>query len=1271
MYHALGERLARGGFHKEIRKKMKLITALDLQRWADTKESEGLMPELIRRLIHSSLNDIMRLSMPSGDSVSLPGFDGVIETSCGNAFVSSGTTVFEIGTNKEVKRKADKDINTRNGEVSDKEKKGLTFVFVTPRKWSNARKWEKENRENSKWKDVRVLTAVELEDWISQCPSVASWLVTKIGLLCDDVNIDSLEGYWDKWAVNAKGMRIDYGILTGGRENNEKALLEEIEQPNIVSVVSGSTEESFAFAVAAILNSGNDSLIDRCIIAKDANSIQELLISYKNLIIITSCEERNCSYGVAKNKDSIIYATNLVSQSNYGTKITLTSHDFHLFNEALIKSGFEETEARRVAKDSGRNVMTLRHQQGFDLTNPEWSKRDDLVKIIPTILLGRWNEKWEGDKKLLEEISGLKGEDLGQILQVWANLDNSPFQRINNVWCVTSPYDAFLYVQNYLTEQLLDRFETVLKKALQDLDPNALDKMNPDLALYTLGERVYTGQLREGMCLNLILIALQSKDGQLRVDKFVKDILDASDKKWWLTYTTSDVVSFLAEASPKSFVEYIEQDIKKDDSVIKELFVPIKKNNYFSGSYEVEYTHILFALEMLAWMQDYLLRICYILAELSKIPNDSNYTNKPFNSLVDIFRLWFPKTSVNAEGRSKAIGALMRKYPETGLKLCIALATKIRHQHVSFSSLVSRWRLKDVVTVGAVSGGEIYQVLSKICQLIASSDTPTPEGAIAILNIATDNTIPLEFRNTLLYFIAAQSQKYKGNKKLYERLIDLTNHFKEMPDAIWQITEDEKRVLNEILLSITPENTIDRLEYLLSNRCYRIPEIQHIKDHEKRFAKVQELRLNAVNQIIGEIGVDAFIDYVVSLPEPHDAMMTFGRREDSFDYFEKICSLVKSDEVKYRPCRYYFRQLRLCGLEKFIAEIEKRKNDEYVWFPLAAADPCEEIWNLVDALDEKTNWKYWKNTTLIYIPIDRVRYLNEHFIEVGRYNEVVQVLYHVMIDNKDNLDLPYVIDVMRQVMKHLNGQILSMSNFELERVMEWIDKNEKVTDQEIMALELPYIISQRGSVADWRAYRIILQNPKFLFELIDSACFSDNEDEMQKEKEEVTNDANRRAFALFSATMLTEIYTMPCVDKDGVVDENGLKEYMSELVKLGTDANKLSHVYHTIGRLLACYPKSTTEKPPRVICEMIDEIDDKTLNGSYHARIYNRLGSTVRGPFDGGGIEWNKSKRFATIAEELQVEYPVTAKIYSSLAAVYEEEAKRQDTEAEMLKLDS
>ncbi len=1230
-----------------------------------------MMPELVRRLIHSSLNGIIRLTMPSGDSVSLPGFDGELETAGCNAFVCSGKSVFEIGTDSKVKSKADRDIEKRNKEVADAEKQNLNYVFVTPRKWANARKWEKEHRESSEWKDVRVLTAVELEDWISQCPGVAAWLATKMGLLNSAFAIDSPEGFWNKWGVNAKGMKLDYDVLLGGREESVNTLISYLTTPNIVTVVSGSTEESLAFAVSAILSCRQESLIDRCVVATDAQIVNDLVTNYQNLVIVTNSSDRCFSYGVSNNNNSIVYAKNLLDKAQYGNKIELGSHDYHKFQDALMKSGMTEVEARKAAKDSGRNVMVLRHQHCFDLTNPEWTKREDLAKVIPAILLGRWSDYSEGDKVLLEEFSGLKGDELDSLLHIWVNIDSSPFQRINHAWYVVSPYDAFLHIKQYITQPIVERFEAALKKALNDLDPNAKDKLNPDMAIYTLGQRKYSGHLRDGLCLSLILMALNSGDGQRRVDDLVKDILEQTTIEWWLTYSTSDVLSYLAEASPKAFVEYIEQDIKKTDSVVRRLFVPIKKNNYFSGSYEVEYTQILFALDMLAWMPEYLLRISYILAELDKIPNESNYTNRPFNSLMDIYRLWFPQTSVNAEGRAKALGALVRRYPETGMRLCIKLATRIRHQNVLFSSLVSRWRLKDVVEVGGVSGGEIYLVLKKICGIITGGAAPSPQEAVAILEVATDNTIPIEFRKELIRFIADNAKHYKGNKKFYERMISLTNHFKNMPDAKWQISDEENQALDELRKNITPENTIDRVEYLLSNQCYRIPEIEHISDHKKRYERVQALRLDAVNQIVDEVGVDAFINYAITLAEPRDALMAFARRQDGFEFFDKVYRLVKADEAKYAACRDYFRQLFLCDRTRFITLVGKYKVDEFVWFPLSSADPCEEVWQLADSLDEEKHKKYWEHTALVYIPLDRIEYLNKHFMEVGRYNDVIQVLHHGLSSYKESLDVRYVLDIMRQVLKHLSGQMLSMSSFELKRVMEWIDKNESVTDEEIMSLELPYIISQRESISDWRAYKIVLRSPNLLFELIDHACLPDSEENQQKEIDAVKQDPNRRSLAMFSATMLTEIHTMPCVDDKNFIDENALKEYVNALLRLGKENDKLSHVYHTIGCLLACYSKSTHERPPQIICELIDGIDNKTLNGSYHARIYNRLGSTVRGPFDGGEIEWNKSKRFAAIAQELEVEYPVTASIYRSLASDYELEARRQDDEAELLKLDS
>ena len=57
---------------------MKFITSTHLKQWADTKEFQSLLPELVRRLIFASVKQLDRLSFPSGDAVHLPGWDGFV-----------------------------------------------------------------------------------------------------------------------------------------------------------------------------------------------------------------------------------------------------------------------------------------------------------------------------------------------------------------------------------------------------------------------------------------------------------------------------------------------------------------------------------------------------------------------------------------------------------------------------------------------------------------------------------------------------------------------------------------------------------------------------------------------------------------------------------------------------------------------------------------------------------------------------------------------------------------------------------------------------------------------------------------------------------------------------------------------------------------------------------------------------------------------------------------------------------------------------------------
>ena len=57
---------------------MTRLTRTDLITWADTKDAEGLLPELIRRLILGSNHTVDSIVLPYGDSIGRSGLDGFV-----------------------------------------------------------------------------------------------------------------------------------------------------------------------------------------------------------------------------------------------------------------------------------------------------------------------------------------------------------------------------------------------------------------------------------------------------------------------------------------------------------------------------------------------------------------------------------------------------------------------------------------------------------------------------------------------------------------------------------------------------------------------------------------------------------------------------------------------------------------------------------------------------------------------------------------------------------------------------------------------------------------------------------------------------------------------------------------------------------------------------------------------------------------------------------------------------------------------------------------
>ena len=90
---------------------MDIITSKTLEDFIKNakRKSEGLLPELIKRLILSSCSSVKNIRMPGMDDIWAPGFDGIVDCQESTAFVAEGKSVWEIGTNTDSLKKINDD----------------------------------------------------------------------------------------------------------------------------------------------------------------------------------------------------------------------------------------------------------------------------------------------------------------------------------------------------------------------------------------------------------------------------------------------------------------------------------------------------------------------------------------------------------------------------------------------------------------------------------------------------------------------------------------------------------------------------------------------------------------------------------------------------------------------------------------------------------------------------------------------------------------------------------------------------------------------------------------------------------------------------------------------------------------------------------------------------------------------------------------------------------------------------------------------------------
>lgn len=380
------------------------IDATDLAHWADRRDGQDTLPELLSRLILAELGSSARLRFPSSDSVQVAGWDGVCEAQEENQFVPAGWSGWEIGAQRaKIKAKADSDYETRTSDPGELELSETAFIFVTPRRWKTKAAWARKRVSEKKWKDVKAYDADDLVHWIELFPQVGQWLAVRIGKRPSGLR--QLEEVWREWSLSTQWPMTTELVLADRDEEAARVLRWLHGEPSVLAVEGHSTQEAMAFLFAACAQLPGDfrtGYQQRCLVASTAEAARMVGASRAPLILVLEGGEAGLATELVRQGHHVYvpHGSTIGSPENV---IRLSRPSSEAFCQALVGMGIEKDDAERLTREATRSLSVLRRLIPSAPQNsvPEWAEKETGRGLVPMLLAGAWNELQEGDKTIL------------------------------------------------------------------------------------------------------------------------------------------------------------------------------------------------------------------------------------------------------------------------------------------------------------------------------------------------------------------------------------------------------------------------------------------------------------------------------------------------------------------------------------------------------------------------------------------------------------------------------------------------------------------------------------------------------------------------------------------------------------------------------------------------------------------------------------------------------------------------------------------------------
>lgn len=1248
-----------------------LVTATDLNDWSNRTTSKTELAQLVRKLIQATIDDIIRLDIRTGEGTAIGGWDGVLEVAKGNEYVPEGKSVWEFGTNKAQRKKAEEDYEKRKanpGEGIDPSE--TTYVYVTTRRWES--NWAQEKKKDRFWKDVWVVEADKLQAWLETAPSVHIWLTQKIGKR-PEAAVD-LEFFGHNWCA-ATVPPIAPGLVLAGREKTLDSVIAFLNgQAAALSLKADSREDALMFLYGAIkgLPAGeSEKLLNKATVVESLAAWRSLILSRNPLIVIPMFDSRGEIISAVQNGHHVFVPLGGDEPAVDSLELGRLRVDGAV--TILSRMGIPNNKTGELALLARRSLLSLRRRLAVvkDVHVPPWAIPEQAMNLIPFLFAGRWADASPADREVLEKLSGKPYPQLNETLSKVVRSADAPIRRVGGLCLVNSTEDLWDLISGYISHDDLVRLADTIKEVFGTPDPNKLMTSAERFAAALLREAVpsISGHLRTGLMEALALIAARSettrwqsdRNGQDWANATIYQLINNADKNLWPSIAPQ--MKLVAESVPDQFLEVVEASLQLDtDSPLLGLFDE-SDECIFGGS--SLHTHLLWALEMLAWHPDYLPGATLALARLARLDPGGRLDNRPEKSLQEIFLGWYPQTNANLSTRLKVIDRLRTKESEVAWTLMFDILPGRRGW--SSPTPTPKFRDWEIPSEPNVSLDELLQLATELVdRLVADAGVSGPRWSALITSIAD---LPDDLKNLIIERLdAIDPEPFATADRLavWAQLRSTIYRHRQYPGAEWAMQAEFCDRLEWIYQLFTPADSLDRYAYLFS---YGVEILNPPNRKAEKPGAVNEIvepmREAAVDELDNEGGLRRLLAAVERFPVPVHYGFVVGKRVDLEVYFNEIADqyLVSDDEKVNQFAQGYVRAVYLRRGWDWAKETVEKKgdwSDKHKASFLANTDFNEKVWDFLEGLGADADSAYWSQIGVGYTPGVDFERATRKLCENDRPHSAVDFLSMYLHGAEYNVPTRLALDVLENLIKVTSEKHIPWGDigYDISQLLGHVQSDDTLPEEQVATLEfvLTPLLDHFGA-RPVVLHRELGRNPERFVELMKILFRSDDEDEVR----EYNPQLRTSGWALSRSW-----HTCPGILPDGTLDREALFTWVKKARELLSECGRIGIGDEQIGEALAESPHGSDGAfPHEFVRELIEELENPIIERGFGVRVFNNRGVTMRSITEGGEQERAIAQRYEDFARKC-ADSPRTAKMLRGISERYFADAKREDSSAEL-----